>query len=258
VTEWKAAGKYLAFVTLTVPHSEHSKPFELVDKLLACAERLNSGRNRIAALVPCMVGQVRALEVTQGDHGWHPHLHLLLFLEQKPDLADIHVKLWKRWEALVRKSGLGTAKIGAFKVQDGSEAAKYASKWGIPEEMTKGHQKTARSKRGRTPFALLGDFARGDHQAGALFREFAAMFKGRRQLRWSKGLRALLAIGEEKTDEQEAATVDAIDEKLATISDFEWSIILRHNLRAIVLELFRAGTRKDFENMIYAYSTPSP
>lgn len=254
VTEWKAKGNFLAFVTLTVKHSAHSKPFELLDKLLTMNDALNAGRNRVAALVPGFVGQVRALEVTHGEHGWHPHLHVLLFLESEPDLNQIHADLWKRWEALHQKAGLGRGSKKAFTVQDGSEAAKYASKWGIPEEMVKGQFKTARSAKGRTPFALLGDYLNGDKQAGALFAEFAAMFKGRRQLRWSKGLRDLLGVGHEKTDEQEAQSVDALDEKLATITDKEWAVILRHNLRALVLEVFRSGaTIQEFRDLLSHY-----
>lgn len=256
VSEWKALGGHLAFVTLTVPHSAHSVAFDLLDTLLDLNRRMNSGRDRLSATVPSYVGQVRALEVTRGDHGWHPHLHALLFLNDAPDLEALHRQLWASWRGLVVGSGLGTPREAAFKVQDGSEAAKYASKWGIPEEMTKGHFKTARSASGRTPFALLGDYLAGDQQAGALFREFAAAFKGRRQLRWSPGLRKLLGIGEERTDEQEAATVDALDEKLATIMDRDWSLILRHNLRALVLEVLRSGTVTDLRAFLNSYNNP--
>ncbi len=254
VSEWQAKGNYLVFLTLTVPHTVHSKPFELVNKLLKINDSFNSGRKAVSFLVPGFFGQIRALEVTHGEHGWHPHLHVLLFLESKPNLLYIHRLLWGRWESLVLASGLGRPDRRAFRVQDGSEAAKYVSKWGIPEEMTKGHFKTARTKRGRTPFALLADSLLGDKQAGELFKEFAAMFKGKRQLRWSKGLRDRLGIGHEKTDEQEAQSVDALDEKLASITAKEWSVILRYKLRILVLEVFRSGgTREDFENLLNFY-----
>lgn len=256
VSEWRGQGGHLAFVTFTVPHSTHSVAFDLVDTLLDLNRRMNSGRDRLSATIPGYVGQVRALEVTRGAAGWHPHLHVLLFLKDAPDLEALHRQLWASWRGLVVASGLGTPAESAFKVQDGSEAAKYASKWGIPEEMTKGHFKTAKSASGRTPFALLGDYLAGDQQAGALFREFAAAFKGRRQLRWSPGLRKLLGIGEEKTDEQEAATIDALDEKLATIMDRDWALILRHNLRALVLEVLRSGSNTDLRALLDSHRNP--
>ena len=253
VSTWKDRGGFIAFLTFTVPHTIHSKPFELVDTLLELYRALNSGRNRMSVAVPNFVGQVKALEVTHGEHGWHPHFHVLLFVDKKPDLQEIHKKIWSRWESLVRSSGLGVPSESAFKVEDGSKAAQYVSKWGIPEEMTKGHIKNARSERGRTPFALLADYNRGDKQAGALFRQFAQTFKGRQQIRWSAGLRNLLEIGLEKTDEQVSQSVDALDQKLATISDQQWRIILRHDLRSVVLELFRTETINEFNTLIENY-----
>lgn len=256
VSEWKARGGHLAFVTLTVPHSAHSVAFHLVDTLLEINRRMNSGRDRLSATVSGYVGQVRALEVTHGAHGWHPHLHVLLFLDQPPDFKALHRQLWASWRALVLGAGLGTPAEGAFKVQDGSVAAKYASKWGIPEEMTKGHFKTARSARGRTPFALLRDYLTSDQQAGALFREFAAAFKGRRQLRWSPGLRDLLGIGVEKTDEQEAASIDAIDEFLGRFEARDFRTVMRHHLLPLIAEIFRTGTHADVRALLDSYHNP--
>lgn len=254
VDTWKDRGGHLAFLTLTVKHSVHSKPFELLEKLMKMVDRLKSGRNRLAVVVPGLIGSIRALEVTHGRFGWHPHLHILLFCESAPNLTKIRDRLWIQWSKLHREFGLGRANKDAFGFQDGEHAAKYASKWGIPEEMTKGQFKTAKSEFGRTPFALLGDYLEGDKQAGALFSEFARTFKGRRQLWWSKGLRDRLGLKQDKTDEEIAQTIDADDIKCASITRPQWSIILRHCLRVVVLELFQSGgTLKDFANLLEVY-----
>jgi hypothetical protein len=254
VDTWKDRGGHLAFLTLTVKHTPHSKPFELLEKLMQMVDRLKSGRNRLAVLVPGLVGSIRALEVTHGAHGWHPHLHILLFCESAVDLREIRDRLWVQWSKLHHEFGLGRASKEAFGLQDGEHAAKYASKWGIPEEMTKGQFKTAKSKAGRTPFSLLDDYLKGDKQAGALFVEFAKTFKGRRQLWWSKGLRSHLGLQQEKTDEQLAQSVEAEDRKLAGITDKQWAVILRHELRAVVLGLFRSGASlEEFNNFILMY-----
>jgi Replication protein len=253
LTEWKSLGGSVAFLTLTVPHSAHSEPFHLVDTLLTLVERFNSGRNALSKVFPGYVGQVRAFEVTHGEHGWHPHLHILLFLNDPPDLTTLEDRLWKPWEALVRGSGLGRPSRDAFSLQDGSHAALYASKWGIPEEMTKGHFKTARSAKGRTPFALLGDYLTGDAEAGRLFQQFAKVFKGRRQLRWSPNLRRLLGIGIERTDEEEAHSTDVLDQLLGSLTDKQWTFIVRNDLRGHVLEVLRSGMWTDLQSLFLSF-----
>ena len=93
-------------------------------------------------------------------------------------------------------SGTGAA----FDVRGAADAGNYVAKWGAAEELALGERKKGRL--GRTPFQLLQDYAEGgDANAGALFTEFAKVFKGRRQLVWSRGLKALAGI-EEKSDER--------------------------------------------------------
>lgn len=55
-----------------------------------------------------------------------------------------------------------------------------------------------------SPEAVL-DQSEGWQQDAHLFRTYAESFKGQRQLYWSNGLRAFLALGEEATDEEVAA-----------------------------------------------------
>ena len=98
--------------------------------------------------------------------------------------------LYLRWAECCKRAGLGEpSRAHGLKLHDGSKAAAYASKWGLEDEMTKGHTKKA--LHGETPFDFLRSFlADGeDKQAAALFREFAETFKGKRQLHWSRGSR---------------------------------------------------------------------
>ncbi len=249
----RGRGGEIALLTLTVPHSRCSDPFELVDRTLALVKRLWSGRNRASLVLPGYVGQVRALEVTYGENGWHPHVHILLFLAAGCDLQALQDTLWMRWERLVERSGLGTPSPSAFSLQDGSHASRYVGKWGLAEEVTKANVKQARSSAGRSPFALLADYATGDHQAGALFREFATAFKGKQQLRWSRGLRDVLGLSAEKSDEELAATVDAQDRLMCRFSDADWLLVLRYELRGLVLEVLRSGEWADLDRLLSQY-----
>ena len=107
--------------------------------------------------------------------------------------------------------------------------------------MTKGHIKQAKAG-GETPFdllrAVLAD--KSDRQAAALFSEFGRVFKGKRQLSWSRGLRARFDLVE-KTDEEIAQEHTEGAELLGLISVDEWRDVLRVQARGVVLELAAAG-----------------
>lgn len=90
---------------------------------------------------------------------------------------------------------------------------------------------------GETPFDFLRAYLEDtDKQAGALFIEFATVFKGKRQLFWSKGLKARFKIGE-KNDEELAAEQDDHAVLLGTITLEQWRAVLKNHARATVLQL---------------------
>jgi hypothetical protein len=107
--------------------------------------------------------------------------------------------------------------------------------------MTKGHIAKKAAHKGETPFDLLRAFlSDADKQAAALFREFALTFHGRRQLVYSKGLKAHFQL-EEKTDEEISLEVEESAELLGRITLNQWRVICRLDLRGEVLELARHG-----------------
>ena len=245
----KRQGLQVLLLTLTVPHYATTDVFHLLGMVRYLTERFWSGRSRASLEVPGYVGQVRALEVTQGDNGWHPHLHILLFTSE-PALPAYEA-LYARWTALVQDSGLGTPNRHALSLQDGTYAAQYAGKWGLAEELTKAHTKQARAG-GRTPWAILADYYGGDSCSGKLFREYARALKGYRQLFFSRNLRELLELGLEKTDEELAATVSAEDQ-FWPLAFKQWQFIVKNNLRGQVLEVFREGGPDDLVQLLYRF-----
>src|SRR5690242_12662166 len=55
-----------------------------------------------------LIGYVRAVEVTHGTAGWHPHLHVLPLTEAPLDLdelRELHVFLRERWGRRVTAAG---------------------------------------------------------------------------------------------------------------------------------------------------------
>ena len=121
----------------------------------------------------------------------------------------------------------------------------------------------ARSRpRGRSPFQLLADYAdQNDARAGALFAEFAGVFKGRRQLVWSPGLKKLAGI-DEVSDEQ--AAEDAVrmadeskhDERVGHFTPKGWSVVRRH--RAALLKFAELAGAAGVDAVVQASKPPSP
>jgi hypothetical protein len=185
-------------------------------------------------------GTVRALEVTHGANGWHPHFHALLFLDSELSPDHVQSVISPRWQAVTARAGLPSpSDAHGCRVDGGEKAAAYVAKgagWGLESELTKGHQK--RGKQGsRTPWDLLRDYLDGDKQAGALFRVYAEAFQGRRQLYWSNGLKKLLAVADFSDEEIANKPEELLSVHLASISDDQWKAIRRLHFESAVLDL---------------------
>ena len=260
-----AAGGEVLLMTMTVPHSRKDAALELVDAACKALRSFWAGKGRRLAFDGAgLVGSVRALEVTHSEGaGWHPHYHALLFVAGGLDiaaLAALERRLFKHWAGRVAAAGLGEASPDAFTLQGGALAAKYIAKgsgWGIADELTKANLKQARGGGRRSPFALLRDARHGDERAGRLFVTYARAFKGRSQLQWSPGLRAYLELCQELSDEQLAQAVPELDYKLGTLTYTDWNVIVRHDLRAVVLEVARSGEWSDVQALVNRYRTPA-
>lgn len=244
----RSQGMRLHFVTLTVPHGAGDDVKELLARLSDALKRLSHGKYAIKRCIEqdlsgeVLHGYIRALEVTHGQNGFHPHFHMILFTSPGIEPAYLEGAYLAAWQRACRLSGLPEpSERHGVTVQDGSKAAEYASKWGLEDEMTKAHMKQTRRK-GATPWGLLravldeNDPDYPPERAAALFRVYAEAFTGRRQLYWSNGLRKLLQVSQELTDEELANKAE--DEQavsLATLTSVQWKAIRRFRQEAHIL-----------------------
>lgn len=260
----RQSGGGVVMLTLTIPHVLHQSCKSVLDVLLNAFRALNSGRNALASMFSDYLGMVRALEVTHGKNGWHPHLHVLIFSNSEvQDLSNLENRIFARWEQVCMRLGLDSLnRSAAVQLQDGSAAAKYVSKnavegtWGAAEELTRAHLKSA-GRGGRTPWAILADYAQYERLEDAeLFREYAAAFKGRVQLLWSRGLRAHFALSD-KTDKQLAEeTTEQEDEHICALSQSVIAVMRRHRLQGQVLALARDHGRDAVLRLLACYGVP--
>ncbi|HKO46068.1 MAG TPA: protein rep, partial [Polyangiaceae bacterium] len=146
---------------------------------------------------------VRALEITHGRrHGWHPHIHALLFLQtplSADELAEATSWLQERWRNCVRRA-LGSA----FAPNDHgvdlreSKCADYLARFSF--ELVDPGTKRGRGEN-RTPIQIAASAAEGRHSDDeALWVAYCEAMRGAKMLTWSKGLRAAVELDVEKDD----------------------------------------------------------
>ena len=113
---------------------------------------------------------------------------------------------------------------------DGTYADQYIGKWGVEHEMTKGHIKKGKEG-GLTPFDLLQlsfeDELVFGRKPSQLFKEYAAAFKGARQLMWSRGLKDVFGLRDVSDDEiMDKVTDEAI--KLNDVEDLVFRLLVKY------------------------------
>jgi hypothetical protein len=226
-------------VTRTAPHKRADDLPHLLDRIGHAEASYKAHRDYKALLSAFgLVGTVRAVEVTYGHgNGWHPHVHELLFLAQPVNLLDLENELSRIWQGAALRAGLDLpSRAHGLTVQDGSYAAKYASKWGLESELTQWHRKRGKIE-SRTPFDLLRDvISNDDAHAAHLFIQYAQAFHGRHQLQFSRGLKHRYRIAD-VSDAALAARIDDDAVKLGALSSDDWRVIVKLKQRGAVLEV---------------------
>lgn len=200
-------GGGVALLTFTFSHALYHRIDDLLPRLARAMRYLKGGRQfQELKKKYGIYGNVRALEVTRGNNGWHPHVHEIEFFDKPLSDADheaLREELFLIWKSACQKAGLQLpTREHGVDVRRASHAAQYVGKWGFASEVTRPSSKRGWS--GRTPWQLLEDYHNGDELAGKLFVEFYEAFKGRRQLYWSKGLNKILDLPEDLSDEAQA------------------------------------------------------
>lgn len=198
------------------------------------------------------IGSIRALEVTYGKNGWHPHFHELAFVDPSLELYDfdrMEEILRARWIAMLQKQGrIANWDNGLTLKVTFEGVAEYVIKmghdpvdetWSAAREIAKAPSKKTH-KDGKTTLQLLLNFGNGDATAGRLFVEYIKAFRGKKQLHWSHGLREYMGIAG-KTDEEIADKIPETSIVLAILTDEQWHVILRKDRRGELLEIAAKG-----------------
>lgn len=195
-----------------------------------------------------LVGIIRTVEITRGwRNGWHPHLHAIALLE-KPISDEMRraFESWllERWQKMVTKLGARMPSVErGFTVRnvdgDGSMVALYMGKpqeekrVKIGAEMARADLKSGRNH-SRMPFQLLDTAGHNDTDR-ALWLEYVDATAGRRCFTWSKGLRDLLKLGQELTDDEVLNKVES-GELLGVLDGQTFDVLRKTNQLAELLD----------------------
>lgn len=253
-----AEGLQPVMVTLTFPHRAWHELGDLVLQQRAALKMLRKGRgwDKFMKLAGYQ-GLIRALEITHGRNGWHPHTHEVWMVSAEVMAEDLAAQISNKWASACMRAGLlKPEQLEAFQahavdVKGWCSTSDYLAKaddakhWGADREMAKGSTKAGRAK-GMHPFGLLAEAGAGDRRSGELFVEFVDTMKATRsrQLFWSPGLKEQVGL-EEKTDEElvqeghehEHEPADLI----SLIKRSDWENVRRHRKRAQLLDAAELG-----------------
>jgi len=244
VSTVQARGGSAAFGAYTVRHHGGASLDPLWRSLSGCWEAVARDKTvrRLRADLG-LLGTIRAAEVTHGVNGWHPHLHPLHLFARPVSVGDVwrlHAAQERAWIASAVRQGLdapsGLAQhLHAVTGDASGVLGDYFAKatFGAARvgwELTSTQTKTATRSSGSTPWDLLHAVHQdGDGDALALWQHYERGSKGKRALTWSRGLRALVGLDSEASDD-EIATAELGSDADTGFTITDWAAV-RHDPR---------------------------
>ena len=272
-----ALGLHMSLLTFTAPHTIHDDLSVLKKQITdACANFWRGGPATRFKKKYGIVGNIRSFEIRYGEHGWHPHFHIIVFSEKplpstfkegRSKFVDLNKQSaeWKHvlgmWQSACLRAGLRSPNEYGMDLRDGTHAGEYISKygsddevmktkkgkdvtWDMADEMTKGQ--TKKSDVSLAPFDFLELYGKAMEEKNddaafeyaKRFKQWAKASERLTMIKWSRGLKALFGFDEkEKSDEEIVAEQDDSAKFLCNIDIDSWRYIIKNKLRTLVLEL---------------------
>jgi len=244
---WEGRGGQLVMGTRTMRHHRGHSLAQEWDALRSAwdsvvkSSQWRKWRDRLGS-----PGLVLVVEVTYGANGWHVHLHFVMLVDGAVSaelVGEFASWLDGKWTRALERAGMpGALEQGqdvhlVDGIQAASELGQYLAKStpvgaaeSLGRELMGTWTKKARGGYGTRPAWWLAEQfgLTGDLDLLTLWSEYEQGSKGRRQCTWSRGLRDLLALGQEATDEEIAAE-ELGDRDLVHITAEGWRQVIAAN-----------------------------
>lgn len=255
----QATGGSVMLMTLTLAHKSTDPLATVWDAISAGWSAVRNGSGwKADTRDHGIVGYCRIIEVTHSTrNGWHPHVHVLLFVTGTPTKADceaLRARVYDRWSSRLVRDGFKTLDFDKHGKAVGVDVrlatahtvaylADYLSKFGyqpkgdatsLALEASRGDLKRGR-KGSRTPWELAELARDGQRRALALWQEWERTSHGRRQYAWAQGFRESLDLAGVLSDQEAVEREDlALDTK---------ALLTRDAWRKLVADLLRKKDR---------------
>lgn len=173
-------------LTVTLRH-DVDMPLRALARLVLDGWRKTRQRGTVQRIWKAKVaGTVRAIEVTRGENGWHPHLHLLVLTEEWS--TEEMRALESTWSASVQKLAV-ERRIDATRV---APDARIALRWSSSRQSDRTLTRTQYLAKmgwelgglgkGAAQWAIAERAASGDREAAMLWDEYVHAMKGVRAI----------------------------------------------------------------------------
>lgn len=237
----------VVFLTLTIQHDRRGALADLKRLVQDACRKARQGKPwALAKERYAIAGTLVSPEVTWSQrHGWHFHLHLSLVILRDDDALAEEAGEWlvDRYMSYIGLAG-GQCERKAQDVQvvwRREDAAAYVAKGSAAWEVASAGA-TKNGRKGLTPWDLAALAGKGDAQATALFREYAAVMPGTRSCVITPALADALGLAP-VTDEDEPGVEQRSDdvEVVGELETPRWHLILRRGHAADVLKAVGEG-----------------
>lgn len=154
--EWKRRGGRMLLLTLTFPHLFKDNLSEMLGSsdertgLKGAVKRFRQSyywremKEKIGYEADC-----RSLEITYGENGFHPHIHMLIYHKKGVDnrsLDNIKDRLYQNWRDACIDAGLKSPNYANGLDIRNAKTTDYIAKWGMVQELSSGHRKKAKKQ----------------------------------------------------------------------------------------------------------------
>lgn len=242
VLDWAVEqGHTVGMLTLTARHHRGQSLRQVWDGVQGAWGSVTSGKSwQSIAQDWGIVGWARAVEVTHGDAGWHPHLHVVIVLEgeQPPACMEkLGEAIWPRWLRGLERRGFTALRGPGLDIRCSTDEtatgiAAYFTKQ-LAMEVTGGHGKAGRGN--RTPFQILADLNAGYLGDDLdLWHEWQEASQRRRQLTWSQALRKLAGLQQELTDDEVVEESPDDSEDILFMDAATWQVVLWNQVKLLL------------------------
>jgi Replication protein len=231
----EVGGSTWQMLTATVRHRDGMPLRSLHRGLMQAWRRARQGGATQRIWKERVRASVRAVEITHGANGWHPHLHVLLqtdgFTEEEKQT------LLERWLLCVERE------LGPACVPD----AAHALRWSTPIDVCKASEvdrarylvklglEVAGPKQGRagsaTPWQIAEAAAEGDSQARAWWTEFSRATKGRRMIELDDRAQRYAKTPRDLGDELEGKLGDPLERVVVPVDSLELRALREYEQR---------------------------